>query len=132
MKRQIIEFHDYKNRPTKVPISKNNSWFNDSRGSYHCTVQCRNFADVVYITDYGFGNYAYCQSDAETRIMHIMITGELSRGIWCVPDNGKLKPHWYYKYYMDDFEKSHPKQAKKLKQKLKDLKLTLSQKENQA
>lgn len=125
-KRQTITLYDYKNRTCKVLISKENFWFSkkmrESRGSLHCVISCNNEASIVYITDYGFARIAYCNSHAIWRILNTIITGQLERGLWCETENGKLKPHYYYKQYMQYMKKLHPKQAKKLELKLKGLK----------
>lgn len=122
VKRRKLILYDYKNRPTEVKLSKEHFWWGqrigERMGTLHCVISCYNEASVVYITDFGFARIAYCDSHAIMRITHTLITGQLERGIWCVAENGKLKPHWYYKRYFSYMKKLHPKQARKLKEKL--------------
>ena len=122
-KRKTITMYDYKNRPTNIPIPKDTWWWclrtGTKLGTLHCVVSCYNIASVVYITDYGLARIAYCDSHACERIMNTMLTGNLERGVWCIANNGKLKQHWYYERYMNIMKQNHPKQAKKLLEKLK-------------
>ena len=123
MKRRTILLYDYKNRPCKVALTKDGGWWWSKRlgamGERHCVISCYNEATVVYITDYGYARIAYCQAHADNRILGTMLSGMLERGVWAISDNGKLKPHWHYKHYMGYMKKVHPKQAKKLEEKLR-------------
>jgi len=124
MKRRTITVYDYKQRPCDIPLPKESWWWGrrtgEGMGTLHCVISCWNESNVFYITDYGNARIAYCDSHAIVRIMNTIATGELERGIWCITENGKLKPHWYYNRYMKYMEKLHPKQAEKLKLKLKE------------
>lgn len=119
-KPRFLIFTGYDKKETKIPLSKNPEWFKDSRGSGHCVVSCYNFADVFYITDYGFASISYCDSHACNRILESMFGDNLERGIWCSPIKGKLIPHWYYKRFLPQFKKLSPTKAKKLESKLRD------------
>lgn len=124
-KRKQITVYDYKNRPTKLNLPKESWWWSmrtgDNLGTLHCVVFCYNTASVFYITPSGFARIAYCDSHAETRIMNTMLTGQLEQGIWCIANNGKVKPHWYYQRYFPYMQKTYPKQARKLKKKIKEI-----------
>lgn len=117
--------YDYKNRPTKLNLPKESWWWamrtGDHLGTLHCVISCYNNASVFYITPSGFARIAYCDAHAETRIMNTMLTGQLEQGIWCIANNGKVKPHWFYQRYFDQLKSKYPKQAKKLKEKLKSI-----------
>ena|SRR5690242_18429421 len=123
LKRKQITVYDYKNRPTILNLPKESWWWNlrtgDNLGTLHCVVGCYNLAEVFYITPNGFARIAYCDSHAESRIMNTIITGQLEQGIWCIAKNKRLQPHWFYQRYFEYMQKAHPKQAKKLKDKIK-------------
>lgn len=123
MKQKFIDFIGYDKKHTKIPLSKENWWFNKRQGYSHCVVSCSNFSDVFYITDYGFARIAYCDSHAKNRILNSIITGQIERGLWCEVWKGKLRPHEYYKRYLPLFKKLYPNKAKKLQQKLKEFRV---------
>ena len=131
MKRDSITIYDYKNRPTNVKLPKNGHWWTcrtgQRMGTLHCVISCFNNSDVFYITDKGNASIAYCDSHAGRQILENMLDGSIQRGLWCVANNGKLQPHWYYKRFMSQFKEQNPRQAKKLEQKIKDFKKTQSQ-----
>lgn len=115
--REYLDFENYDGKHFKMPLPKSSWWFT-SRDVSHCVVSCSNIADTFYISDFGFVHMAYCDSDARSRILHTLITGELERGIWCSVYKGKLSPHHFYGYYLKHMIHAHPKQAKKLEEKL--------------
>lgn len=126
LKRKQLTVYDYKNRITKINLPKNGYWWQnrigDKLGSLHCVISCYNSSDVFYISDYGLCSIAYCDAHARSRILESMFGEDLQRGLWCIANNGKLEPHWYYKRFMSQLKKLNPKSAKKLEQKIKEFK----------
>lgn len=125
-KRQFLDIIHYDKKRYSIPMSKEQYWFRGSRGQSHCVVGCYNISDCYYISDKGLVSHCYCLAHAEVRILDTMITGNISRGIWCAIYNGRLQPHEYYFRFMKMLMQSNPRQAKKLQIKLALWKKSLS------
>lgn len=109
----------YDKREYKIPLTSNNWWFKDKyRGASHCVLMCNNDSQAFYFTEKGKAKIAYCLAHAEKRILETMLTGRLERGIWCMIDQRRMRPHEDYKRYMPYLKKHNPKQAKKLEEKI--------------
>jgi len=99
MKRQYIVLYGYDDSKVKVPIPKYGYWWTKSHGP-RCVVGCKNYPDIVHITEKGLANISYCKAHAELRILRSLLTGETERGLWCYCKKGKLSPHWNYDWFI--------------------------------
>jgi len=118
---KYITYVDYDGKHVKIPIPKNGYWWTKKYGA-SCVIGCNNTIEAFYITDKGHASIGYCDAHARSRILEHMITGVLQRGVWCQVEKGRLEPHDYYKRFIKEMKATHPKQAVKLKNKLKKFK----------
>lgn len=95
IKRKYILLEGYDGTSVRIPIQKGSSWFTKRHGN-RCVVSCRNQQEIIHISEKGLANIAYCEAHAEIRIIHDLLWGLNSRGLWVQCRKGKLVAYSEY------------------------------------